>query len=282
MFGMIFCCSSVIAAMATSTMAWYAAESSITVDPSSSSVTIRTPFQYYLYAYNDNGFDLNGATPAACYGTGYSTTTAANLYTVNGSDVPTYYTEVDQINHTSDERGYLTNCHGLWPGYQMSFAIKVTAMSTSDDAPKLKITGVTPGASATKKSTAAGNPFIKLAEAIEIKAGGGATLQAAVGAAAAKNYTGTKNDAGDEGAGDPIAITSNWWDVSESPLVLGSCSGVASYWFFYNIKFSNATSTFYSYSSKDASYEYYAKGSGNSSVYEGLTFSIYSMALEND
>ncbi|MBQ9458269.1 MAG: hypothetical protein IJU64_07210 [Bacilli bacterium] len=271
MFGLIFCCSSVIAALATSTMAWYAAESSITVDPSSSSVTIRTPFQYHLYAYKGNRFPTGTWTAAdkdSAPGSGYNTANPNYALTNENS-----YEEFNALEYTDADQqtAYqhaLTKVEGLWPGYQMSFAIKVVGLDPELDAPVLSLTTIS-SPSLLRLDT--GGNAILLKNAIEVKAGAGDTIGNAYNAATAKNYTGTTDD----------DIDISWPSL---PLVLGELNrseygNNTTFWYFYNIKFSNADSTLYTYNTATEKYD--QNNDGNSSVYEGMGFELVRMTLEN-
>lgn len=296
MFGLIFCCSSVIAALATSTMAWYAAESSITVDPSSSSVTIRTPFQYHLYAYKGNRFPTGNGWTSATYeddpGSGYVTPNAYySLETVTITDgvmaVPGYE-EVNALKYYSNKTqqgkyvAALTNASGIWPSYKLSFAIYVTGLDGKTDQPALTIKTITNENTAKfdKKRYLYGGETLEtpiyISEAIVIRAGVGATLSEAYGNKAVKDKP------------------SGWSSGDTDTLQLGiAAAKQTSYWYYYEIEFSDAQSTYYlPCTEKGATrttpdivganyYKPQHDKTGNSSVYEGLTFSITSMTLEN-
>ena len=301
MLMMIASSSIMVASLATATMAWYSV--SVNISVSSSTITIRTPFQYYFYAYNENGFSIKTAAGAAV-----DTPASTDVFTKgNGYKTPTLdlddirnYTEVDALrylginsdqqtasNKQTDFVNALTEVSGLWPGYKMSFAIRATGLA-SDDAPQLKITALDPGeansASLKRKTTATGNPYVYMAQAIQIYAKSASTFEKA-----------TTNPPKINSNDNPIGADTNWWSTS---IALGEAAAqgggdgkddsvVGEWWYFWTIEFSNDTSTFYSLKSSTetngVTTETYAKDpDGDSNAYQGLEFKITTMTLQND
>ena len=285
-----------IGALAASTMAWYSVTASITVN--SSTISIRTALQYHFYAYNGNGFtyQYDETNPIYLPGSGYSGTPASGELNPADNAVTTKYTEVNELadyDHREAIKTALTTVSGMWPGYKMSFAIRVDGLQYTDssnrDEPQLKLIsaniekGIANGASYGYISGTANKPlrrigaadatnYITMANAMKISAGSGSTLANAVSSSTAaysanvnyQNYTGD-------------TITSNWYGADR---ILGTAyptSNNSSWWYFFTVEFSNDNTTYYTYN--NAGY-YSASTSGNSSCYEGLPFGLGTMDLK--
>ena len=283
-----------IGALAASTMAWYSVNTSITVN--SSTVSIRTALQYHFYAYKDNGFNVNGNDHTAWRsGSGYKDTTPANRY----GALATYYTEVDELAHyqNRDARdayiNALTKVAGLWPGYKMSFAVRIDGLQSADQ-PSLKLIsanikkGIADGSDVigvTRHTVSAeSSTYITMADAIMITAGSGDELQAAVQAAdrvangyeitPGTNYRNYSVDVVDENT-VIVDIDENWYTQDR---ILGTAANTpkTSWWYFFTVEFCNDSSTYYI----DHSTYYEKNTSGNSSCYEGLPFALGTMDLK--
>ena len=284
-----------IGALAASTMAWYSVNTSITVN--SSTVSIRTALQYHFYAFNGNGFNVEGNDPEAWRsGSGYNQSDLANFSLINEvNDVPADYKEVDELaqynNRKDDYITALTKVSGLWPGYKMSFAVRVDGLQ-EDDNPSLDIVkdNINPGQASGlgKDKNESRKPHgedrcIFMAEAIIISGGSGASLSAAVSASSAKNI-----------AFDNSGKSVMWWSkevdalsgqsANDPRITIGDASGrngASKWWYFFTVEFSNSSNTYYSPNSKSGTIEYYEKNSeGNSSCYEGLSFALGTMDLK--
>ena len=298
-----------VVAMGTTTMAWYSVQTSISVQ--SSSVSIRTALQYEFYAFRGNGF-TDGLTNYAAYapGSGYSsapTTIGVSTYQLNPLDanVEDHYCKIDAlkfIDGTNDGKAHqdayydaLTSVSGLWPGYKMSFAIRIDGLQEGDN-PALDIIkaniipGVADGTAIPNTNPTAYWPnrptntdgHVTMAEAITIDAGTGATLSAAVTAATAINHASQ-------------VPNTEWWDSghlasdgnigTESRITIGNANGRnpqqnTSWWYFFTIGFSNAQGTYYTYNSGTGYYGSKGDDGGNSSCYEGLPFKLGVMELK--
>ena len=296
-----------VTSLATATMAWYSVTVNISV--TSSTVTIRTPFQYYFYAYEGNGFTITESPEGAAKdsftsGSGYKT--PLELKPLN--DIRSY-TEVDALRYLgvnqqkeNDFITALTTVTGLWPGYKMSFAIKATGLQ-SDDAPQLKSTAITlgsaEGAHGRYHNDGSGTKPIYMANAITIYAKSAATLAAA--------------------CTSPADVTPSDWRWSDSTKELpetedidfgnaatpGGGSGTdgsvaGEWWYFYTIEFDDTFACHYTFvgsgdghnnsteassnaeSTTEKNYYKLDTSAGNSNCFQGLTFSITTMTLQND
>ena len=300
MFGLIFLYSGIILSLGTSTMAWYSVQANVNIDVESASITIKTPFQYHFYAFNDNGFDVSDSEPNNWTpGTGYKTAPINKLNGTAGGNFSDNYTEINELvgGQTVSKNGNaraLTTVSGLWPGYSMSFAIKAEGLETGTggDHPVLKIhkkanaedtahinpgsgAGKTPGRYVKNTSTP-----IYFAEAIQISAWSGATLSSLND----DDLFEIVND--DEENSKPVA--DNWWSGNGS-IGLGSATNHSgTYWWVFTVTFVDIDKTWYSFDSNSDGRDYYVKYSGsgstagfNSSCYEGLTFELGEMTLKN-
>lgn len=266
-----------IGALAASTMAWYSVSASITVN--SSTVSIRTALQYKFYAYGTgngttgNGFVYDKANHTYTAGSGYSGTPS------DLNDISKYkeVDELDDYEYAAQLKDALTRVSGLWPGYKMSFAVKVEGLLTSDTVSLTlfnnRMNANSP-ASTTKKI---GDTQISMKKAIKLTAGSGSDLATAISngntettGLSYRNY-------------DNSGQLANW-DATDGTHVFGTAAPTAqitSWWWFFTIEFSDDNWAHYEKTSTVGDWEIYSQSnSGNSNCFQGLTFNLGTMDLK--
>ena len=264
-----------------STYAWFQANASATISASesSTSITVTKPDQlvYEYYYYNSNS--TNG------YKTGDSYTAftgAGGAFTLISSTTTTAYTSVSN----------------LWPGYKMSFCVKVT----TDKAFKLTLanSAVTKGVLSSSTgyrylyTTSTTTDDIDLARAIHIYADISTSNEKATfdnfisgkdteSADLTNKYEYSKISAG------TISLSTGLSTLIDQESALESTT----YYIYYTVEFSNDSTTYYREVDKDGVTQYVPKAdstsvkryfiydptNGNSNCYAGLSFSISELVL---
>ena len=244
-----------------STYAWYKTTvSEITTSKDIQEIVVSAPESFELaspniYAYKGNG--TNGYTGAI-----------ANAGSTAGVTVDDDFIQIEGAGLTNEQKEALAskfNVNNLWPGYKMSFAIKLVSSSGTNSflGGSLVLDSFYPGLDTNRKVINAGatalvsNHYIAMAQAIKLYAGVSKTTTFTASASVIRTST---LDAGffyKEGEATTNAQQTGKNYVLGSDTVTGSPTTL---YYYLTIEFSNSTT---SYSSNPIVYtEYKRTGSG--------------------
>lgn len=266
-----------IGALSVSTMAWFATNRQAGVSFMSLSVDAGysiSGFYFYKGNYNSKNKTFSGYQDIR-YTLKESEVSSITDFSSDFISVPGAYT--DESGSPIDPR----SMPDFFPGLCHTFAIKVTSESSKERNMRLYLTQYSSNPATDRfiedSSGAKTTNGVQLASAIDIYSKGWVQTSNADDTAKAEAFISTEMSAGPT---DMFTFL-DYSSFSENyTLYDGTIGAGETKIILFTVEFSNLAETFYKFSSIDNGNYYYKKdATGNSSVYQGLSFSISSLLV---